>query len=135
MKDSVTVTTTTTVNEETIVGLLACGFEGGVNYWLRIEDYIEPETVRTVTTNTWNFGEGKVFKHIDYPLSEGGGVVCRDMESGEEHTLDGEAIRRGVQIMARDCPHHWQDVVRDSTDATTGDVFIQCCLLGKLVYG
>ena len=50
-------------------------------------------------------------------------------------TLDGDAVQRGLQTMAEKYPRHWGDFIRENEDAITGDVFIQCCLLGEVVYG
>lgn len=49
--------------------------------------------------------------------------------------LDGTKIQRGLELMARDYPHHWHDVVTQNQDAITGDVFLQLCLFGEVRYG
>lgn len=32
-------------------------------------------------------------------------------------------------------PRHWADVLAENDDATTGDVFLQCCLFGECIFG
>jgi hypothetical protein len=44
------------------------------------------------------------------------------------------AIKSGLKVMAEKYPHHWQDFVSENDDAITGDVFLQCCLFGEIVY-
>jgi hypothetical protein len=131
MDAQIEVTTTVTVPHKRIAGLLCCGFEGGSNYWCQIVDYIEPPTE---PEETWN--EDEIFPHIDYPLN-GGAVICAadDDEELTDLRLDAEAIKRGLQLMALNAPRHWADFMAENEDATTGDVFLQMCLLGEIVYG
>jgi hypothetical protein len=58
------------------------------------------------------------------------------MEAPEEapKRLDMAAIKNGLKVMAEKYPHHWQDFVSENDDAITGDVFLQCCLFGEIVY-
>ena len=49
--------------------------------------------------------------------------------------LDRESIKKGLMLMADKYPRHFNDFVNDNDDAITGDVFLQCCLLGDVVYG
>jgi hypothetical protein len=37
--------------------------------------------------------------------------------------------------MAREAPQHFADFLNENDDADTGDVFVQCCLLGEIRYG
>jgi len=117
-----------------IADLLSCGFEGGVGYWCQIVGYTEPAKPRSI------WGDDQVFRHIDYPLCKGGAVLCQvvEDETGEEVetlTLDRAAVDRGLRIMAEKYPRHWADFRKENEDAITGDVFIQCALLGEVVYG
>lgn len=116
-----------------VVTLLCSGLEGGSNYWLRIDGYRAPETVKAVAGPILSLGE-TIFRHIDYPLT-GGAVECLDMESGEQLVLDREAIERGARLMVEKETRHWGMVLSERDDATQGDVFVQLCLLGEVVYG
>lgn len=133
-----------TAKPEDIAGLLCSGFESGVGYWCRIVDYKEPEKrVPVLDASASSFGEKPVvYPHCDYPVS-GGAVICRIDDGETEETddeykplvLDGAAVQRGLDIMATRYARHFADFVSGNYDATTGDVFIQCCLLGEIVYG
>ena len=40
-----------------------------------------------------------------------------------------------AQIMADKFPRHFANILNENDDAETGDVFLQCCLWGDIVYG
>lgn len=77
------------------------------------------------------------------PLVEGGALTfCRDDDDsatvGLEPrvcVLDLGSIASGLAVMQRDYPRHFADLVSGDDDATTADVFVQCCVLGEVVYG
>jgi len=113
--------------EKTQEYLLCSAFEGGSNYWYRIEDYKYPE--------------GKAKKDFEFPYIElpfsGGVVKVRDMEADVKkvYLLNGRALKRGWKVMLEKYPHHYADAVTGQHDAITGDVFLQCCLFGDVIYG
>jgi len=121
---------TTNIPESRIADLLCAGFEGGVGYWCCITGYTEPEEPRSA------WGDTTIFRHVDYPLC-GGAVLCEvtDEDDPETLILDRKAVERGLRLMAEKYPRHWGDFIAENEDACTGDVFIQCALLGEVVYG
>jgi len=127
------------VSYDTIASLLCDAFEGGSNYWYEIVKYEKPEKIWIWKLPTRSLDEPPtIYKHIQYPLSIGGAVIIRDNESenkGDNLRLDLDAIHRGIQIMAQKYPHHFANVINENDDAITGDVFLQCCLFGELIYG
>lgn len=123
---------TITIPEQRLADLLCCGFEGGVGYWCVITGYETPDEPRSA------WGDAEIFPHVDYPLC-GGAVLCEtevdEQIEPKKLVLNREAIERGLHIMAEKYPRHWGDFLAGNEDACTGDVFIQCCLLGEVVYG
>ena len=129
------ITTEVEVTEEMVKDLLTCGFEGGVGYWCRIAGYRYPQ--RDVDVE---------FPHIDLPLIKGGGVICEDC-SGEGDfepiVLNLDRIQYGLQMlmsgkdkMGKDyVARHRANFLGENTDCETGDVFIQLCLFGEVVFG
>lgn len=129
-----------TITDDRLFDLLTCGFEGGVGYWCLIADYENPDN------------ENVRFTHSQLPLTKNGAVVC---QCADDHTtlddegflintsgerlpllkLDREACQRGLQIMLHKYPEHFANFLGRREDAETGDVFIQCSLLGKITYG
>ena len=129
---SKSITVTTEIAAERLAGLLCSGFEGGCGYWCQITGYRKPAAPVPHFT-----GDDTVYKHIDYPLCEDGAVLCRDVEDDERGVLvlDLAAIKRGLALMPTKAAYQWGRFVADDYDADTGDAFIQCCLLGEVVYG
>lgn len=126
--------TTTEPKEKTWEYLLCNAFEGGSNYWYFIEKFQYPK--------------GKTRKDFEYPHLElpikGGALTIKDMEGDQgtgEHAkaklyrLDLKALERGWKIMHDKYPHHYADAITGQDDATTGDVFLQCCVFGDVIYG
>lgn len=134
-------------SDEDVANLLCCGMEGGINYWARIAEYETPEHFPERSV----FGDRQLFPHIDYPIAGGAVLIqehCDAADMSEDgilvdgdgkplvmHTLDREALNRGLKVMAAKYPRHFQDFLNEDADATTGDVFVQCCLFGEIVYG
>lgn len=76
------------------------------------------------------------------PLTEDGAIYFKDKYeeedeegSSEEFILDRAAVERGLTLMAQKYPHHFQNFVTEADDVIIGDVFLQCALLGEVVYG
>lgn len=131
------------VSDDAIRSLLCSAFEGGSNYWYMIERYDLPAGH---TLADYKPG-GRFYTAKDYwhtsqiiPLCDGCAVIISDNSgesdkpAGTEYRLDRAAIDRGCAVMASKYPQHFADLISENDDATTGDVFIQCCLFGEVVY-
>lgn len=121
-----------------ISDMLCSAFEGGSNYWYEITKFNEPPKMEFLSSPDLN--DGKPFPHIDYPLNKGGSLVIRCIEgdriNGKTHwKLDLAAIRKGLQLMAEKSPRHYANFVNEDDDAETGDVFLQYCLFGEVIFG
>lgn len=132
--------TTHEIDEQKVADLLCCAFEGGIGYWAVIADY------KKSTRTSVNFGQ----RYVDYPIDDGA-VYLEEAEgfSGKGNTeiiycngepctvltLNREALEHGIAVMSSSYPQHFSDFVKDNFDAITGDVFVQCCLFGEIVYG
>lgn len=119
------------ISLERISDLLTSAFEGGSNYWYMIEKKTSPTTWEIDSCES----EGKHYL-CDYPLNPGGALLISDLEESEgTHRLDLKSIKKGLEIMADKYPKHYSDFISEDDDADTGDVFLQCCLFGKLIFG
>ncbi len=122
------------VDYDAIASLLCSAFEGGSNYWYLIDEFVAPAAF------SYRTDKERVYKHIDYPLNLGGRLVITTLD-GDEHkgkkrwTLDVARISRGLNAMAKHQPSHFASILDESADAETGDVFLQMCLFGEIVYG
>lgn len=68
------------------------------------------------------------------------GVEIQDIEGGDDITpklynLNLKKIKRGLTVMAKKEPSHFADFIKGDGDDNTGDIFLQCCLFGEVIYG
>ena len=130
-----TFTATAQIPATRVSNLLCSAFEGGSNYWYCIKSFVTPPALE------FRFDEDNktIFRHLDYPLNDGGALIIVDIEDdrGQSYKLDLESIQKGITIMSGDPKYaqHWADFIGENDDATTGDVFLQLCLFGEIVYG
>lgn len=116
------------IPQDAAKGLLCTGFESGVAYWCCIEKYLPCG----IDDECGGWAPAEV------PFI-GGTVVLSitDAGPGEENLLhlDLDAIQRGLKLMAANHPKHFADFMVENYDAITGDVFIQLCVFGEIIYG
>lgn len=122
--------------------LLCNAFEGGSNYWYLIEEFHKPTRFDHYSWDAPEPGRAQeVFKHLDYPTNPGGYLIVSDAKlEGEidkvsKRRLNLASIEEGLKVMAEKYPRHFADFMTEHDDAITGDVFLQCCLFGEVVYG
>lgn len=126
------------IKMQRIADLLCSAMEGGIGYWARIDKYKEPSQPVDLKPFEDDSVIGKtVYPHIHYPLTPDGAVIIKDVEGNEnkKYTLNMKAIKKGLNIFAEKCPRHFGNWLSEDDDAITGDVFVQCCLFGEIVYG
>jgi hypothetical protein len=141
-----------TVPEQRVRDLLTSALEGGTGYWAFIWDqefapgleYADfREGGKMQIPNNYHhpfelipFVPGCALLIVDSnevsSNNEGGEA---DLPEGTEiWRLDRQSIQDGLQVMATNYPRHWSNFIEQNDDAETGDVFLQCCLMGKIVY-
>jgi hypothetical protein len=120
-----------------IADLLTGAFEGGSNYWYQIEEFVKPKNLNNSEEGQQTFET--CFKHIDYPINEGGALIISDIneedDDKETWTLNLESLTKGLQVMAKDYPNHMANFLAFNDDAETSDVYLQCCLFGEVIFG
>lgn len=121
---------TTPITDRQIADLLCSAFEGGSDYWIHKID------VHRGKNDGRPYGEEYTPGYLSAPFSQDGYV---DVDPGEGEPivrLDHAALLKGLTVMAKDWPRHFGDALSESNaDATTGDVFLQCCLFGDIIFG
>ncbi len=133
------------VSRGRLADVLCTGMEGGIHYWGKIVDYVEPPEGSDLFKDLegWEQFNGGLFHHIHYPMCAAGGGVTIEDSTGEENFpngaktvfLDYAALLRGLSLMAQVQPQHFADIVRESEDSITGDVLIQLAVFGEVVFG
>lgn len=127
---------TVNVPNESIRHVLSSAFDsGGVRNWMQIGGEHGRKEARKDLPRSLTY---KWSSYTWIPLSEFGSVCCIEVDetTAEEtrHTLDLAAIRRGLKVLAEKYPHQFADMIKDSGDMHTGDLFVQCCLFGEEKY-
>jgi len=46
-----------------------------------------------------------------------------------------ESIEKGTQLMKEQFPEDYNDVIHESWDAYTADLWMQLCVIGEVIYG
>lgn len=93
--------------------ILAC--EGGSNYWA---DSLTPL--------------GKCEDAYEAMLY---GFVVTDITTGKRHRISHGKIKIAEMLMIKNERRHLGDLLSENEDATTGDVFLQLCVFGEVIYG
>lgn len=131
--------------EKTVRDLLVGAFEGGSNYWYRIESQKFPPGSRKV-----DFQEGGRMQprrpdgSPDYyhwsqliPTFPGGQLVIRDVGEGEgeTHVLDLSGLKKGWILLKQKYPKIYKRVIDESWDASDADVFLQLAIFDDVIFG
>ena len=122
-----------------MMDLVCCGMESGGYGSFIIEQFVTPREMSVKMDDFCSeLSEKRVYKHVDYPFNEGGAVVLQDKYGDEPdkfYNLNRESLAKGMQILFEKYPHLYGQWMSENEDAITGDAFIQCCVLGDIVYG
>lgn len=110
------------ITDETLKDLLCGAFEGGSNYWIDMVSAPNKEE-RPANVEYWH----------ECPVH--GIPIVVHVQDDKAYTLNRAELEKGLQVMADKAKHHLNDILCENTDATTADVFLQCCLFGEIVYG
>lgn len=129
--------------EQMVRDLLSNAFEGGSNYWYRLDGKKLPPGTKMA-----DFQEGGRMQprredgSEDYfhwsqliPTIPGGQLIIRDTEGGEAHVLDLPALKKGLMLMKQKFPEHYARVLDQRDDASDADVFLQLALFDDVIFG
>lgn|SRR3990167_4904882 len=126
MTNTYKVETVTTAQE--IADLLVGAFKGGSNHWCHNLRVTKP--VQTPRGEIWYasgaFYEGDFEFTLDEHDDNGDYVIT--------HTVTPEKLQAGLQIFANNYSTHYGDFIQQEEDAETSDAFLQCIILGEIVY-
>lgn len=131
------------VTIDMVLGLLCSALEGGSNYWYMIERHKLPKGVSSGKDLECESGGGALNWKAPYSVAvTPGGEVIFSVIDGDTngdgkktYRLDRVALKQGLQLMAEKYPKHWYNFIDENGDAETGDVFLQLCLFGSVIYG
>lgn len=85
----------------------------GSAYWCNNDLGYESETIKALTIK---------------------GCIVSDSEEEKHHLLNITKIKKGLTVMAKKYPNDFADFIKSDYDQNTGDIFLQCCLFGEVIY-
>lgn len=123
----------TEVSLRRVCDMMIGAIEGGSTYWAQSVKYIG--AVALADNLYWydcpellnQPGEIFEIRYDDPDKEEGNGKGRKRVTSA--------AIKRGLSIMANDCPKAFAEMLSENDDSTTADIFLQCVVLGDVIYG
>ena len=116
------------ITTQQVVDLISCAFEGGSNYWCHSAIRVDGAVGSIYEPEFWDNG-GQLIMAYDDPDADDEG------DCTGSKTIGLPELEAGLAIMAEKYPSHFGDLMNDNTDADTGDCFLQCVILGDVVYG
>ena len=125
------------LTEEGLTGLLSTATFG--NYWPDIRKYKADR-------------EAGLFKDCDcceqkwaVALLKGHGLAVFDnyemdselneCEKPTRHNITLDDVKKGLELMREQYPRHWADLVEESEDLVTCDIWLQLTAFGEVIYG
>ena len=128
------------VDYEKVANAFIGAIEGGYSPWLHSFHPASDNLSTTLRLNIRADG-GTWYAEASY-WRDGGAAELRFDKADESEgagtgriILSRAEITLGLAIMAEKAPKHFADLMNENDDAVTHDVFVQCCVLGDIVYG
>lgn len=117
------------ITDQMIEDQIVTALEGGSNYWYYLPDLsMLPNKDKNVPVAT---------RIADAVLNHGIEIPVYDNEDETEllGMLSKKSIKKGLEIMSKDYNSHFMDIIEETGDADTGDVFFQHAVMGEIVFG
>jgi hypothetical protein len=148
----VNVETTVSISKEQIANALCSAIEAGpthgCGYWGVADQEASTRPEKMDLSECGDVFGNEEYWYVHWPLFEGGKLVFIEHDGYEgfdddgnrkwvevaRHTLDLEAIQRGLKVLADKFPHKFAELVNDESDGPLGDLFLQCCFFGEEKY-
>lgn len=115
------------LSDEQLENLTANAIELGTDYWCWIKN-------KSDVTNT--DADKSFSERVLATALEGGEVSIYDTETEEFlGYFSKENIKKGTELMYKNQPSHFADILNENDDSVTADVWFQFVVMGELVYG
>lgn len=127
------------ISEDIINNALVGAREGGCNYWAKSRlikkanwEQFMPSAGRILIIGGKQAGQ-ELYINKEYKA----GQSFFDIENNHKIELfvTYEVLKKGLIIMAEKYAEHFSNLIGQNDDNVTHDVFLQCVLLGDLIYG
>lgn len=121
------------INNQRREDMLVGALEEGSNYWY----WIDEEGFNTVEAFK-DKDNHEPFSTVMWKAIMGGKTIKisdkedQDIYIGE---INLDKVKSGEQLMLENSPKHFYDIINETDDAITADVWFQYCVLGEVIYG
>ena len=121
------------ITKDQIESMMVGAIEGGSNYWYDIRSW-------AIIEHATKDMEGepivmRILKGLEFGLS----LPIYDIEDQDTNIpfgiLTQESFQKAFDLMFKNHPHHFADLIGQTDDAITADVFFQLAVMGELVFG
>lgn len=121
------------VTEERRKDMLCGALEGGSNYWYVLSE----EAVAIIEKHAPRTKDSTFVDRMWIALKAGAEIPVNDAENEDEvlGKISLASIEIGEQSMADDYMHHFADILDETDDGTTADVWFQLAVMNDVVYG
>jgi hypothetical protein len=108
-----------------ITDQICTALEGGSNYWLQC---FEPQSSRENVTEIPWYSDTKFWSGVFE-------IKAQVWDDEKTYTFNRESVINGLNWLSAHYLSRVVEIVEETGDAETADVFMQACLLGEIVYG
>ncbi|MGX9944955.1 hypothetical protein ACTG4Q_21055 [Bradyrhizobium denitrificans] len=125
MTDTTTFAASINIDVKKITDQIISSIEGGSGYWMK---GFNPERGQDRATDDIWYADEKVWAG-DFEIN------VRIHDEKETHKFTPESVTKGLQWLLAN--HAWriEQIVKETGDAETADVFMQACIFQDIVYG
>jgi hypothetical protein len=132
-----------------LLDLMTSALEGGSNYWIHFVHAANGEDWEKLPLGKFEYVQEVPFLggtlYIQ-PNEDPGKtkiqpvlLTTHDDREVQAWRLNLEDILTGIVTMSKlkkgEGGHHWPNFLNERDDAETGDVFLQCCVFGEIIFG
>lgn len=118
-----------TVTFTHLESMFISAYEGGSNYWATAIEEVDEPTEKYIAVGL--APSERHFRHVWH----GGTVNILIDEEDEPVLMTKEKMVLGTQLMQSNQQKHFAEMINQSGDACTADVWFQLCLFGEVIYG
>ena len=117
------------MNKQDFEDLFDTAYEGSAGYWAGFKGKCPAQRKGEMLAPSERW-----FRHV---WDNEGTITVLDAEDRDNviGTITKESMERAVEIMKADHTGHYVDILNESADGETADVFLQLSALGEVVYG
>ena len=119
----------TEIDMQKIDDQIVTALEGGSNYWY----YIKEKNVKTPDNFVRN--ENIHYEFLDKIYQGSTMEVCDKEDGAKLGELNLTTIQSGLEKMQHEYKNHFADLIDETGDATTADVFFQLCIMNEITFG